>query len=111
MHGREGARPTGGNCFARHRPGFAMCASQTLDGSLADSCELVDLRVTKALEGQGESQFLELVTDVSANHGWEGRQMRFFCWGKGNKDSANCDKPKFCEPLAVFLFCKSIFTR
>jgi hypothetical protein len=85
MHGGEGAWPTGGDWFVRHLPNLTMRAFETLDGSHADSCEFADLEVTEALEGHRESHFLELVRDVSTNHGWEGRRTRFFLLRKKPK--------------------------
>ena len=46
-----------------------MCVSEPLEGSYADSRELMDLQVGEALEGHGESHLFELVRDMAANHG------------------------------------------
>jgi len=41
-----------------------------LEGLHADSCELVDLQITKTLEGHRKRHFFELIRDVMDNHSW-----------------------------------------
>ena len=52
-----------------------MCASQPLDRSHTDACELVDLRVGDALEGHRKSHLLELVRNAAADHAGTNRTM------------------------------------
>jgi hypothetical protein len=55
---------------------YVLC-TRLMDRTLIPG-EFVDLQVMEALEGHRESHFLELVRDVTTNHGWEGRHSGFF---------------------------------
>ena len=46
-----------------------MCVSQPLEGSYADSRELMDLRVGEALERHVKFHLFELIRYMAANHG------------------------------------------
>ena len=50
-----------------------MRTSQSLEGPYADAREFVDLWVSEALEGHGESHLFQLIRDMTANHGGRGQ--------------------------------------